>query len=293
SQPRAFMIDADPGLKSVVFEIYPDTYLLHCVWHIGFNIEKQLAKLLGDRYADFIKAFYQEQFTGQFAAWHKKTASYMTPSVPGQLFPNIYNILQKYMMPKILQLHTDQMNETVMYCSKRVSFENLYNLTLEVVDNGPIEFEYDFCQIWFDELLEGVDYFLVAEVWNVQSIEHNSHVGQNNTMLIEPPVQTAAKVIGRKQSIKGILLGLARKCVEEAQCNKQTIEQELNDDQIAKNNQDTESDQNTENDQDIRTIQLDVQDSFKYIGKGCPSKKRIKSAIEKPKKRICTLFCAS
>ncbi|CAG8836809.1 2198_t:CDS:2, partial [Racocetra persica] len=53
-----------------------------------------------------------------------------------------------------------------------------------------------------------------------------------NTMLIEPPVQTAVKVIGRKQSIKGTLLGLVRKYVEEAQCNKRTIEQELNDNQI-------------------------------------------------------------
>ncbi|CAG8808706.1 9788_t:CDS:2, partial [Racocetra fulgida] len=54
-QPGAFMIDADPGLESVVPEIYPDTYLLHCIWHIERNIEKQLAKLLGDHYADFIK----------------------------------------------------------------------------------------------------------------------------------------------------------------------------------------------------------------------------------------------
>ncbi|CAG8754702.1 13761_t:CDS:2, partial [Racocetra persica] len=342
-QPGAFMIDTDPGLES----------------HIGRNIEKQLAKLLGDCYADFIKNqlntyldslihvkqpgqkhlqtvnertqlhvlfnrieshVAEEQFAGRFAAWHKKTASYMTPSVPGRLFLNIYNILQKYVMPKILQLHTDQMNEAVMYRSKRVSFEDLYNLTLEAVDNGPIEFEYDFCQIWFDELLEGVDYSLVAKVWDVQSIEYNSHVGQNsekayfhislisrrwykdefmdtvvadepfvrnklleknsstpslpsfldvadswNTMLIKPPVQTAVKVIGRKQSIKGILLGLAHKYVEvvnyddlnnlkilietfkewictheEAQCDKRTIEQELNDDQIAENNQDTE-----------------------------------------------------
>ncbi|CAG8760848.1 32357_t:CDS:2 [Racocetra persica] len=30
-QPRAFMIDADPGLESIVPEIYSDTYLLHCV----------------------------------------------------------------------------------------------------------------------------------------------------------------------------------------------------------------------------------------------------------------------
>ncbi|CAG8724962.1 18600_t:CDS:2, partial [Racocetra fulgida] len=195
---------------------------------------------------------------------------------------------------------------------KKVNFEDPYNLTLEVVDNGLIEFEYDFRQIRFDELLEGIDHSLVAEVWEVQSIEHKSNIGQNsekayfhisliprhwykdefmdavvvdepflrrnsleknsstpsllsfpdvvdswNIMLIEASVQAAAKAIGRKQSIKGTLLGLACKCVEvvnyddlnnskilietfkkwiriheEAQCSKQIIEQELDDNQI-------------------------------------------------------------
>ncbi|CAG8805175.1 11010_t:CDS:2, partial [Racocetra fulgida] len=122
----------------------------------------------------------EEQFASQFAAWREKTTSYITPSVPEQLFPEIYNILQKYIMPKILQLHINQMNEAVMYYSKKVNFENPYNLTLEVVDNGPIEFEYDFRQIRFDELLERIDYSLVAEVWEVQSIEHKSNIGQNS-----------------------------------------------------------------------------------------------------------------
>ncbi|CAG8605389.1 8694_t:CDS:2, partial [Cetraspora pellucida] len=99
----------------------------------------------------------KKQFAGQFAAWCEKTALYITSS-----------------------LHTDQMNEAVMYCSKRVSFEDPYNLTLEVVDNRLIEFKYDFYQIQFNELLEGVDYSLVAEVWDVQSIEYNLHVGQNS-----------------------------------------------------------------------------------------------------------------
>ncbi|CAG8683605.1 15628_t:CDS:1 [Cetraspora pellucida] len=57
-QSSAFIIDADPGLESIVHEIYPDTYLFHYVWHIGRNLEKQLSKPLGDRYSDFLKAFY-------------------------------------------------------------------------------------------------------------------------------------------------------------------------------------------------------------------------------------------
>ncbi|CAG8685809.1 7047_t:CDS:2, partial [Scutellospora calospora] len=58
-QPGAFIIDADLGLESVIPEVYPNTYLLYCIWHIRRNIEKQLAKSLGDHYADFLKAFYR------------------------------------------------------------------------------------------------------------------------------------------------------------------------------------------------------------------------------------------
>ncbi|CAG8728452.1 14906_t:CDS:2, partial [Racocetra fulgida] len=284
-QPGTFMIDADPGLE-------------------------------------------KEQFAGRFAAWHKKTTSYMTPSVSGRLFPEIYNILQ----------------------NKKVNFEDSYNLTLEIVDNGLIKFEYDFCQIYFDELLEGIDHSLVAEVWEVQSIEHKSNIGQNSekayfhisliprrwykdefmdAVVVDEPFlrrnslkkNTATKAIGRKQSIKETLLGLARKCVEvvnyddlnnskilietfkewiriheEAQCSKQIIEHELDDNQIVEsdqgteNNQDTESDQDTENDQDIETTRLDVQNPLKYIGKGRPSKRHIKSAIEKLKKQLMMIY---
>ncbi|CAG8741125.1 29520_t:CDS:2, partial [Racocetra persica] len=337
-QPGAFMIDADLGLESVVSEIYPDTYLSIVFGTLGVILKSSLQSFLLDpRKTTWAKAFTgqvfkaeimstqrfesinEEQFAGWFAAWREKIVLYMTPS-----------------------LHTDQMNEAVIYHSKRISFEDLYNLTLEVVDNRAIEFEYDFHQIQFDELLEGVDYSLVAESekayfhifliprrWykdefidavvadelfvRKKSLEKNSLTPSLpsfpdvadlwNIMLIEPLVQTAAKVIGRKQSIKGTLLGLACKCVEvvnyddlndskilmeifkkwihtheKAQYDKRTIEQELNDDQIAENNQDIESDQDTasdqdtENDQDIGTIQLDVQDPFKYIGKGHPPK---------------------
>ncbi|CAG8701220.1 15555_t:CDS:2, partial [Dentiscutata erythropus] len=278
-QPGAFMIDADPGLESVVPEIYPDTYLLHCIWHIGHNIEKQLVKLLGDHYTDFIKAFYQsteyllrqldphkttwakafteEQFASRFAAWHEKTSLYMIPSVTGRLFPDIYNILH----------------------NKKINFEDPYNLTLEVVDNGPIEFEYDFRQIRFNELLERIDHSLVAEVWEVRLIEHKSNVGQNfekayfhisliprrwykdefmDAVVVDEPFlrrkslekNTAAKAIGRKQLIKGTLLGLACKCVEELD-NNQIVES----DQGTESNQDTESDQDTENDQHIENNQ--------------------------------------
>ncbi|KAF0554705.1 protein far1-related sequence 5-like [Gigaspora margarita] len=193
-----------------------------------------------------------------------------------RLFPNVYSILQKYVTPKILQLHVDQMNEAVMYNGQKINFDDLFDLILDTVENGPIELEYDFCQIHIDELLEGIDRSLIAKVWEVHSIENKLSVGQHivllkngfhlctcillidsgvneimdalvnnklfvkgksqenndstldasniplfsnvaeswNTVFIELSEQTTAKVIGRKQSVKGTLLGLARKCVE-------------------------------------------------------------------------------
>ncbi|CAG8772278.1 16647_t:CDS:2, partial [Dentiscutata erythropus] len=67
----------------------------------------------------------EEQFTSLFSVWHNKTRSYMAPSIPGRLFLNIYDSLQKYIMPKILQLHVDQMNEAVMYYSRKTNLKEI------------------------------------------------------------------------------------------------------------------------------------------------------------------------
>ncbi|CAG8595640.1 1689_t:CDS:2 [Cetraspora pellucida] len=213
----------------------------------------------------------KQQFTGWFSAWHEKTLSYETPNICRRLFPNIYNILQKYVTPKILQLHVDQMNEAVMYNCRKITFEDLYNLALD----------------------SEIDRSLVAEVWEVQSIEHKSRKLQEysnstsnslnipsfstvaeswNTMFIEPSEQTAAKVIGQKQLTKGTLLGLARKCVElvnyndsndsdslmkmfkewiykheEIQCNKEiNMPPNTRHDEVSEYEQVTEDDQNLE-----------------------------------------------
>ncbi|CAG8788340.1 3076_t:CDS:2, partial [Racocetra persica] len=131
------------------------SYTICDIDHIGRNIKKQLAKLLGDRYADFIK---------------------------NQL--NIY-LDSLIHVKQTGQKHLQTVNErTQLYVLfNRIESHIAEEQFAKVVDNGPIEFEYDFCQIQFDELLEEVDYSLVAEVWDVQSIEHNSHVRQNVVLL--------------------------------------------------------------------------------------------------------------
>ncbi|CAG8653730.1 9002_t:CDS:2 [Cetraspora pellucida] len=231
-QPGAFIIDADLGLESVVPEIYSDTYLLHCVWHIGHNIEKQLAKLLETfkKYwkqlmIDFPKSteYLLRQLDPRKTTWAKAfTGQVFTAEIMSTQQSESINSVIKWTVNERTQLHlhTDQMNEAVMYCNKRVSFENLYNLTLEIVDNGLIEIKYDFYQIQFDELLEESEkayfhIFLIPRCWYKDEFMNTIVADEPfNIMLIELPVQTAAKVIGYKQSIKGTLLGLARKCVE-------------------------------------------------------------------------------
>ncbi|CAG8496741.1 26413_t:CDS:2 [Dentiscutata erythropus] len=123
----------------------------------------------------------------------------------------------------------------------------------EVVDNKLIEFEYNFYQIHFDELLEGINYFLVAESekayfhisfilkhWYKNEfinavavdklflrrklLEKNSSTlslfsfldvaNLWNTILNEASIQAVAKAIGCKQSIKQTLLGLVCKYIE-------------------------------------------------------------------------------
>ncbi|CAG8790390.1 23573_t:CDS:2, partial [Cetraspora pellucida] len=175
-QPGAFIIDANLGLESVVLKIYLNTYLLHCIWHIKYNLKKQLSKPFGDYYEsteylvkqlDSRKTTWAKAFTSQFSAWCEKTLTYATLNVCRKLFLNIYNILQKYITPKILQLHVDQMNKAVIYNDKK-------------------------------KLLERIDHSLITE----------------SAMPIKPPEQAAAKVISQKQSAKGILLKLAYKCIE-------------------------------------------------------------------------------
>ncbi|CAG8683594.1 15627_t:CDS:2 [Cetraspora pellucida] len=75
------------------------------------------------------------------------------------------------------------MNEAVLYNGKKVALDNLYNLTLDTVENGPIEVEYDLCQIRFEKLLERIDHSLIAEVWEVHSIENKLNIGQHIVLL--------------------------------------------------------------------------------------------------------------
>ncbi|CAG8759927.1 12298_t:CDS:2, partial [Dentiscutata erythropus] len=143
--PSTFIIDTNPGPESVVFEIYPNTYLLHCVWHIGRNLEKQLFKKLVAEVWE-VQSIENKPSVGQHR-WYKDEM--MNVSINDKLF--------------VREKLQENSNSTL----------NISNISL---------------------------FSTVAESWNI--------------IFIELSEQTAAKVIGQKQSIKETLLGLACKCVE-------------------------------------------------------------------------------
>lgn len=53
----------------------------------------------------------------------------------------------------------------------------------DTVADKPIEFEFDFHQARLDDLLDGIDHSMIAEVWEVQSIEHMTCTGQHVVLL--------------------------------------------------------------------------------------------------------------
>jgi hypothetical protein len=56
--PRVFVTDSDPAVSGAVATQFPDTFHMHCIWHIGQNLPKQLKGKLGSNFDNFTKDFY-------------------------------------------------------------------------------------------------------------------------------------------------------------------------------------------------------------------------------------------
>ena len=56
--PLVFMTDSDPAVDAACAKIYQSCYAMHCIYHIGQNLYKKLSKLLGGKYSEFLKEFY-------------------------------------------------------------------------------------------------------------------------------------------------------------------------------------------------------------------------------------------
>jgi hypothetical protein len=57
--PTVMITDANPAMDAAIAQIYPQTKHLHCIWHIGQNIPKNLKSKLQGSYEEFAKRFFQ------------------------------------------------------------------------------------------------------------------------------------------------------------------------------------------------------------------------------------------
>ncbi|GBC14148.2 protein FAR1-RELATED SEQUENCE 5-like [Rhizophagus irregularis DAOM 181602=DAOM 197198] len=56
--PKVFVTDSDPAVSGAVATLFSDTFHMHCIWHIGQNLPKQLKGKLGSNFDNFMKDFY-------------------------------------------------------------------------------------------------------------------------------------------------------------------------------------------------------------------------------------------
>ncbi|CAG8794207.1 7003_t:CDS:1, partial [Cetraspora pellucida] len=68
--PKVFITDSDSVVNGAVATQFPNTFHMHCIWHISQNLPKHLKNILGFKFNDFMKDFYiarnsltEEQFT--------------------------------------------------------------------------------------------------------------------------------------------------------------------------------------------------------------------------------------
>ena len=56
--PGVILTDADPAVDSAIRQVFPSTYPIYCIYHIIQNLHKNLRKVLGDKYQNFLNEFY-------------------------------------------------------------------------------------------------------------------------------------------------------------------------------------------------------------------------------------------
>ncbi len=48
--PKVFVTDGDPAVNDAVITEFPNTYHIHCIWHISQNLPKRLKGELGSSF---------------------------------------------------------------------------------------------------------------------------------------------------------------------------------------------------------------------------------------------------
>src|SRR6266540_7187959 len=57
--PKVFVTDGDLAVNGAVMTEFPNTYHIHCIWHICQNLPKRLKGELGSSFSDFMKDFFK------------------------------------------------------------------------------------------------------------------------------------------------------------------------------------------------------------------------------------------
>lgn len=77
--PLVFMTDSDPAVDAACIRVYKNCYAMHCIYHIGQNLYKNLSGPLGKDYSQFLNEFYnarnslsQERFESLFSELTEK-----------------------------------------------------------------------------------------------------------------------------------------------------------------------------------------------------------------------------
>ena len=61
--PSVIITDNDLAIDATIANLMPNIYHIHCIYHIGQNLLKNLKSKLGSEYNDFIKAWYKMRNT--------------------------------------------------------------------------------------------------------------------------------------------------------------------------------------------------------------------------------------
>jgi hypothetical protein len=55
--PSVILVDQDPGLDTALRQVYPETQVINCIWHLKENLKRHLSSILGPRYQRLLSVF--------------------------------------------------------------------------------------------------------------------------------------------------------------------------------------------------------------------------------------------
>jgi len=113
-EPNVILTDADPAMIGAIQIELPNTYHLHCIFHIHQNLPRKLKGTLGKDYLSFVKDFYiarnalsEEMFE---LYWRQLRSKYQ--QIDGYLQNTLYKSKESWALYFTLKLFTGGMQST-------------------------------------------------------------------------------------------------------------------------------------------------------------------------------------